>query len=117
MHLPAARRCRATTYHAAPPEPCMHLHRLARPRRVPGTLATTPACSVQHLANGAREGDDVADVAHGGRVQHEALEADAEARVGLRAEAARVQVRRVVLLLQAEVLHAREEHIEALLAL
>ena len=40
---------------------------------------------MEHLADRAREGDDVADVAHGGRVEHEAFEADAEARVRLRA--------------------------------
>ena len=32
-------------------------------------------CSVEHLADRAREGDDVADVAHGGRVEHEPFEA------------------------------------------
>ena len=55
---------------------------------------------MEHLADRAREGDDVADVAHGGRVEHEPLEADAEARVRLRAEAARVEVGGVVLLLK-----------------
>ena len=56
--------------------------------------------SVEHLPDGARERDDVADVAHRCRVEHEALEANAEARVRLRAEAARVEVGGVVLLLK-----------------
>ena len=55
---------------------------------------------MEHLPDGARERDDVADVAHRRRVEHEALEANAEARVRLRAEAARVEVGGVVLLLK-----------------
>ena len=55
---------------------------------------------MEHLPDGARERDDVADVAHRRRVEHKALEANAEARVRLRAEAARVEVGGVVLLLK-----------------
>mmetsp|Transcript_66685 Transcript_66685/g.182899 ORF Transcript_66685/g.182899 Transcript_66685/m.182899 type:complete len:547 (+) Transcript_66685:440-2080(+) len=73
--------------------------------------------SVQHLAGRAREGNDVADVAHRSRVEHQPLEADAEAGVRLRAEAARVEVGRVVLLLEPELGHARQQHLEPLLAL
>ena len=40
----------------------------------------------------AGEGDDVPDIGHAGDVEHEALEAEAEARVGRGAEAAEVEV-------------------------
>ena len=74
-----------TVCHRAPRRAVPRRHR-ARPLPCPVPLGrVVPAALVQHLADGAREGDDVADVAHRRRVEHEALEADAEARVRLRA--------------------------------
>eukprot|EP00315_Gephyrocapsa_oceanica_P021254 CAMPEP_0185373622 /NCGR_PEP_ID=MMETSP1364-20130426/29470_1 /TAXON_ID=38817 /ORGANISM="Gephyrocapsa oceanica, Strain RCC1303" /LENGTH=135 /DNA_ID=CAMNT_0027974713 /DNA_START=46 /DNA_END=451 /DNA_ORIENTATION=+ len=70
----------------------------ARPRGGPGAALASALSGAS--PDGARERDDVADVSHRRRVEHEALEANAEARVRLRAEAARVEVGRVVLLLK-----------------
>src|SRR5690606_19574977 len=73
--------------------------------------------SVLRRARSARVGDGVADVGQAADVDDQALEAQAEARVRDGAVAAEVAVPAVVLAVEAELVHARVEHVQALLAL
>src|SRR5690606_11682988 len=73
--------------------------------------------SVLRGARRARVGDGVADVGQPAHVDDQALEAEAEAGVRHRAVAAEVAVPGVGLRVQAELRHARVEHVQALLAL
>jgi hypothetical protein len=77
------------------------------------TARQNSACATRR----PRERDHVADVLDAGGVLDRALEAEAEAGVGHGAVAAQVAVPPVVLLGQAHLVHARVEHVEALLAL
>ena len=65
----------------------------------------------------AREGDDVADIAHAGQVHDAALEAEAEAGVAGRAVLAQVKIEAVVLFLQAKLMHAVAQRLEVVLTL
>src|SRR5690606_8021228 len=69
------------------------------------------------LLRGAGEGEDVADVLHAGDEEDEAFEAEAEAGVGDGAVPAQVAVPPVVLLVQAHLVEAAVEDVEAFLAL
>src|SRR5699024_8164142 len=69
------------------------------------------------VAGRAGEGEHVADVAHARQVHDEALKPDAEARVLDPAVAAQVEIPPVVLLLEAQLLHAGDKHVVPLLAL
>src|SRR5690606_9407096 len=73
--------------------------------------------SVLRRAGRAGVGDGVADVGQPADVDDQAFEAEAEAGVGHGAVAAEVAVPGVQLAVEAELVHARVEHGEALLAL
>src|SRR5262245_3242697 len=74
-------------------------------------------CSKLRAAGRAREGDDVADVAHTGDELDDAFEAEAEAGVRYGAEAARVEIPLVVFFRQSHLADAGLEFVEALLPL
>src|SRR5690606_13054416 len=73
--------------------------------------------SVFRVAGRAWIRDGVADVRQSAHVDDQALEAEAEAGVWHAAIAAEIAVPVVVLAVQAELVHARVEHVQAFLAL
>src|SRR5690606_31450395 len=73
--------------------------------------------SVLRGAGRARVGDRVADNGKAADIDHQALEAEAETGMRHRAVAAEVAVPVVQLAIESELVHARVEHVQALLAL